>query len=421
MLRSARLAATLCLLLLALAPLASAEPPDQTEHYDLHVRGLPPGRVGALAEALHKTLSAELGTAPAERLKVHVLPTSAEYVEAAVAASYEEWRQPISQSDGIYVYEDRAVYLWVTSGRTFLTVNSILHELTHQFYANARAGNRKPAGRYHEEGLANHFAEHVWDGRTLRATPPWEVQAYLPADALAAWLGPRGRNFESLATDPGEPALAGVAESWALVTFLRECERERFDEWSRRLDAGDDAVTAWREALAEIEDVDARYETWLRGVLDRHRWLHSSGRWHRDTATGAESAATADRSATAVFKDRPAERRVRVTRRGFGGTAGLIFNFASPEVYEFVTVDAYGRATGYDWADGVTAQTFRTDAGFVADAYDFEMSVEIGDDGVAVVAFDGREAARRPTRAGGREGYWVAGTHATFTPLGSSP
>ena len=409
------------LLLLVSPALASAaeSPAYRTRHYDLYVEGVGPDRVGRLFKALYAVLKAETGAEPGRRLSVHVFRDLDAYTDAAVAASWPQWRDAIHQSNGIYIYEDRGVYAWLVAGTSYATVNALLHEGTHQFFAGARTHNRKPAGRFYEEGLANHYAEWLWDGQSLHPTPADQAQAYLPAGALAAWLGPRGRSFKSLATDRGEPAFAGVAESWALVTFLIDREPDRFARWSKLLDEGADADAAWEAALADAGEWDGRYEAWLRDVLGRQRWSYSRGHWRADGPAVAAVAA-GNKAAMAVLKRREPTLSVRIATRSPGGDVGLILDFRGESDFALVKVDAAGRVIGSRLDGGRWTETFRTAAGFVADRGDFVMTVAVSD-GVATVEVNGRQATRQPVRDDGREGYWLAGAGGSFAPVADAP
>ena len=171
--------------------------------------------------------------------------------------------------------------------------------------------------------------------------------------------------------------------------------------------------------MADAGDLDAEYEAWLRGVLDRQRWSYSRGYW-RAEAESVAATAGGNKPAMAVCKERRPTLSVRAACTDGGGDVGLILDFRGESDFDIVKVDAAGRVIGSRCAGGQWTQTFRTAAGTVADRGGFTLTLNIAD-GEARVDVDGREVARRPVGDAGREGYWVAGASGRFTPLPDAP
>jgi hypothetical protein len=150
----------------------------------------------------------------------------------------------------------------------------ILHECTHQFHL--AGSTARSVSQYYEEGLAEHFATHLWnEGKYTPAIPDLECRDRSPL-ALHAFIERHHGSFRSLATDSSE---ADYDEAWALVTFLISERSQEFHRWADALDGGVDPTSAYNAAFKDTSD-----DVWNKQFLDwlqahQNAWVASSGTW----------------------------------------------------------------------------------------------------------------------------------------------
>ena len=290
----------------------------RSKHYDVRVEGLDARDVGAMLEALHAQLTKFFGLAPQGRLSVVVCATRERYVAALKADG-----QHAPDAGGYYCPANRKAYLWVQPSEYF-TRQLILHEATHQFHYLAASGNRRPSAGWYEEGLAEYFGMHNWDGATLwtGVVPAITLEDY-PARALryvdASRAGlERTLTAESSATRP---------VAWTLVHFLMNRDAKKFRALAAKLDRREPPAGAFREVYGPVTGGLARdYRAWVRSRAQPWRIVWTSWQQRGQGIEGASGT-----SALAVLKDTPGSLTVELGPVGGTVRAGLVFGFKSQQ------------------------------------------------------------------------------------------
>lgn len=118
-----------------------------------------------LGEALYEKLKAHFGAEPREKKKLEIRfwETADAYKAGAKSDGVADDRLG---GGGVYWTGTKRAYFW-RQPSAYSTRHLFLHELTHQFHYLAVMNNESRAPSWYQEGLAEHFAVHRWDGRKL--------------------------------------------------------------------------------------------------------------------------------------------------------------------------------------------------------------------------------------------------------------
>lgn len=269
-----------------------------TEHYHVVSRSNemdPVGDIGTVLEAAYPVWKDFFGCVPPDKyLKMEIYANAKHFAEVMQREGFGA-----SFSGGGYCHSGtRKAYLyWQQAGVPF-TRYLMLHEATHQFQLLTGACPAIP-----DEGLADYFGMHTWDGKKLAmgvVTPDAPVLSGRPAAALrtikdnAAKDG-RPRNINdllALGTDR--------AGEWGLVHFLINRDPAGFrkvffqpedtplnEAWRRQYETVSlppdmfDSCTRWLEKMQGYREDDVAFFSWARKtaanppVADRNRTNHA--------------------------------------------------------------------------------------------------------------------------------------------------
>lgn len=174
-------------------------------------------------------------------------------------------------------------YYWPPSKTAYLfkqptlgyTRKLILHEAGHQFHYLSRTNNKNPKANWYIEGVAEHLAEHYWDGETLvLGVPALSLKDY-PKNALDA-LKSGKITLKSMIKGKDNRALGSL-----FVRFL--CTEKKlakaYKKLSAALDAGADSEATCLKYLGKIEVLEKRFLKWLENNLQD--WTYVFNEWEQ--------------------------------------------------------------------------------------------------------------------------------------------
>ncbi len=371
-----------------------------TAHYDVRSEGAPAAPWGDLLEALHPRLEAYFGRAPHQRLRVRILPDAEAYRRALIDDG-----QPPAGGGGYYAPATRTVYLFPQPSE-YYTRQLLLHEAVHQFHYLVATGNRSPPAEWYTEGLAEYFAMHDYDGRTL-------VCGVVPAISLEDYPARARDDFRAAGGDL-EAILAGRKPvsrplDWALVHFLLDRHPVEFRQLAGRLDRGEDSLAAFHRsfgpATAELAGELAR---WI--AAHQQPWEVVWTAWQQ---VGDALEGNSKTVGLALLKETPPVLRVELEPRQRVWKAGLVFGFRSPSDFRLLQIRDDGlvrvvRRTGRGWSD-VARRKVELGGGRVAVS-----ATRRGQEWLLAVA----GTTVHTSRSGGRIGLHVDGCRVRFQVRG---
>lgn len=321
-------------LLLLLAPLAQTAAPApapvvaESEHY--HLVAYPPFDASAeylaLAEALYAQLERYFGAQPAHegKLEVRFWPTVEGYHQGGLSDGIPE---PSLASGGIYWTGTSVAYFWRQPSESF-TRHLFLHELTHQFQFLSVMHNQGGAPDWYNEGLAEQFGYHHWDGATLETGEDDVLGLELDIPRMSEQG--RAGTYDVCAVVEGS-AGAGKPTSWAAVHYLLSGPDA---ELTRRFRALEPRI--WSGELRGAELVRALFGADRAAARDAvNRWLASLRttwqiEWIHWDSRGAdlvgESGVVALVRTRAVYEHGG---QIQATLHEESGSAGLVLAFRS--------------------------------------------------------------------------------------------
>ncbi len=311
---------------LASTPLAATD--QETEHYDLHVEWLDAPQVGRILEQFYAQATAFFGKAPKKRLRVEVYATR----ERWVAALRADGQTVPTDSGGLYSPETRKAYLYLQPSE-YSTRHLLLHEAAHQFHYLASTGNRSPADPWYTEGLAEYFAMHSWDGKTLKTGVVPAITLEDRPEAALRNFEAAGKNLAGLVTGT---LAADRPEAWALVRWLVLSQPERFRELRRALDLGQKSKQAWSRVFGAV--TPHQVQQFRESLVKEQQpwkvvWIHWEPR-------GDQLEGRSETNALAVLKSPASRLEVEITCTS-ETVAGVVFGFQSKD--EFLLFQLIGK------------------------------------------------------------------------------
>ncbi|MDF1663191.1 MAG: hypothetical protein P1V97_15555 [Planctomycetota bacterium] len=174
-------------------------------------------------------------------------------------------------------------YYWPPSKTAYLfkqptlayTRKLILHEAAHQFHYLSRTNNKNPKANWYIEGVAEHLAEHYWDGKTLvLGVPALSLKDYpkLALDSLKA-----GKiTLKSMIKGQDNRALGAL-----FIRYL--CTEKKLAKAYKKLavalDAGAESEAACAKYLGKIDDLEKRFLKWLEDA--QQDWTYVYNEWEQ--------------------------------------------------------------------------------------------------------------------------------------------
>ena len=301
-----------------------------TEHYHIRSTGPDAEVVGRMLEGLYGELAGFFGGHPQGLLEVEIHATRQAYREALCRDGLKH-----VGGGGYYAPVTKKVYLFPQPSEYF-TRQLILHEAAHQFHFLVATGNGAPRSAWYAEGLAEYFAMHNFDGRSLETgvVPSISLEDY-PAKAID--------ELDALDWDLRGIVSGGVkAErplAWSLVHFLVHRHRAEFKQLAAKLDRDEKPLAAWEASLGRITpEFVAEYRQWL----EEHTQPWSIV-WTAWQEMGEAIQGHSRMVGVAVLKDTP--RRLEAEMELVDGNlkAGLVFGYRSPQDFHMLQVFSPGR------------------------------------------------------------------------------
>ncbi len=168
-----------------------------------------------LAEALHAKLKPHFGAEPREKGKLEIkFWTTADAFKAGGKA--DGVAADRLQAGGVYWTGTKRAYFWKQPS-LYATRHLFLHELTHQFHFLAVTNNELKGPGWYQEGIAEYFAYHRWDGKKLE-TGLYDVVA-LEERVPKVVDAVRAGTFDFAGLVRGTVA-SDYGTSWAVVHYM---------------------------------------------------------------------------------------------------------------------------------------------------------------------------------------------------------
>lgn len=196
-----------------------------------------------------------------ERLKVYFFEKEADW-----AAQIEKDGTPAPRGAGGYYWPPtRTAYLW-RQPTLYNTRQLLLHEIIHQFHFLAKCNNTGPKDAWYTEGIAEYLSRHFWDGEkvTLGALPLLTLENY--SERALLYFEDKKYDFTGLIHST---RASDRPEQWALVRFFITAEKgawlKKWQQISKRLDAGESSKNCFRAIMGDPRTVAAAVLKWLQG------------------------------------------------------------------------------------------------------------------------------------------------------------
>jgi hypothetical protein len=292
-------------LLLLLAPVfacANTSEVVRTEHFILYIERLDPADTSRMLEAGYTQMKQFFKSEPDRKLQIKLFATRQRY-----QAAFDNlrkvfyWNKKHRNTSGLYVRETATSYLWAQPDE-YLTRRVLLHELAHQYHDLVRPWSYVPSLDYCDEGLAEHFSWHNWDGKVLEmGIAPQISPIDYAARALQQLRSAAGFEFERLIYGDAD---IDYPLAWGLVSFLVKEHTEKFHSWRTALNHEVDPKVAWQKQFGAVTpEFVASFEQWLQ--QHSQPWQVISGQW-QPWGAELEGRAGAQRAAQAVLVKTPA-------------------------------------------------------------------------------------------------------------------
>lgn len=175
---------------------------------------------------------------------------------------------------GYYWPPSKTAYLFQQPTK-YYTRKLILHEAAHQFHYLSRTKNKNPKANWYTEGVAEHLAEHYWDGETLTlGVPALSLKDY----PKKAWDDIKSGAISLKAMIKGQDhrPLGGL-----FVRYL--CTEKKlakaFKKLSQALDSGAGSEVACQKFLGPIASLEKRFLKWLEA--HQQDWTYVYNEWEQ--------------------------------------------------------------------------------------------------------------------------------------------
>ena len=300
-----------------------------TEHY--HVRSAGPDAevVGWMLEGLHEQLSDFFGRRPEGRLEVEIFATREAFLEALGRDGLK-----YVGGGGYCAPRTKKAYLFPQPSEYF-TRQLILHEAAHQFHFFVATGNRPPRSAWYVEGLAEYFAMHNFDGRSLETgvVPAIALEDY-PAKAIDA-LDALDWDLKGIVSGRVK---AGRPLAWSLVHFLVHRRPAEFKRLAAKLDRDEEPLAAWEATLGQITpEFVAEYRGWVEDNAQPWSIVWTAWQEVGDRIEGHSRVV-----GVCVLKETPGRLEAEMELVDGKLKAGLVFGYRSPQDFYMLQVFSHG-------------------------------------------------------------------------------
>ncbi len=383
-----------------------------TEHYDLNIEGANEQELQAVVESLFVELSQFFHGAPKQRLRVQVLATRENFMDAVRADMFAVVN--IDRLDGIYSPISRISYVRAEPTDIDLTRMNLIHECTHQFHFLTRLNAQQSPSCYYTEGIACYFGMHRKVGNRIEFGVLSDPERFDRTNqALKSFERLHSNSFYALVTDPSQKP--DFMEALALVSFLIREHRDLFDGWSSALDAGANPQEAWSKTNAPSDArLSEEFVAWVR----KHQgvWARGVGSWRASGVNCFEG--TAPQQSWAILLPTAPHSSLKFSAESADASTllGVMVGYAAPEDHLIIEVTADGLVWVCHRDRWSPDKTLRR--AHIANPRKFSVAANNSGD-LVTVAIDGAEVIRLKVPKESRMGLAVYNGTATFRSVES--
>ena len=234
-----------------------------TSHFLLYVEGQEPAETGRILEAAYAEMSRFFsGVEPDRKLQVRIYGTRERFQsELDHLRRVFAVRRKLRDSAGVYLRETACAYLYAQPQES-MTRQVLLHELAHEYHDFIRPWSKSPSLAFFDEGLAEYFAQHNWDGKVLRlGVMPIIGPVDYPRAALQQLKNTARFDLQSVVDGDTE---VDYPLAWGLVSFAIEKHRPKFDIWRQGINNDVEPHVVWQKQFGPVTpEFLQSFESWL--------------------------------------------------------------------------------------------------------------------------------------------------------------
>jgi hypothetical protein len=237
-------------------------------------------------------------------------------------------RKKARDAIGTYYRETACCYSYVQP-KDYENRVVLLHEIAHAYNDFIRSWRYVPSLDFCDEGIAEHFAQHNWDGQTLQigVVPP--ISGFdLPRAALHQLHDTLRFDLQSVVS--GDSAL-DYPLAWGLVSFLIDQHRAQFNIWRQGINNDVEPRVVWQKQFGAVTPEFLKaLESWLEAHAPP--WQIIKGDWC-PWGPSLQGLASEDDSAVAILNRTPGALAVSWEPIHSNTVAGVTFGFRGAKSY----------------------------------------------------------------------------------------
>ncbi|HXI50721.1 MAG TPA: hypothetical protein VNH84_04435 [Candidatus Saccharimonadales bacterium] len=301
-----------------------------TGHFLLYVEVLDAEETGRFLEATYAEMKRFFADVePDRKLQVKIYATKERYqLEMDRLRRVFSVKRKARDTHGLYLRETACAYLYLQP-EEYETRKLLVHEVAHEYHDAIRPWSKVPSLAFCDEGIAEYFSLHDWDGQRLRLgiVPPIAKLDYAKA-AL--------RQLQNNVRFDLESVVAGDTEvdyplAWGLVSFLVDQHRPKFDTWRQGINNDVDPRVVWQKQFGPVTpELLKSFEAWLQSRVCR--WEVISGEWS-PAGDGVEGIAREDEFAMAILDQPSAKLAITFDPSRSNTICGAVFGFRGARNY----------------------------------------------------------------------------------------
>ena len=324
--------------LLWVGPVMSADRPPagtdlRTDHFLLYVETLNAEETGRFLEAAYVEMKSFFrGLEPDRKIQVKIYATRERYQsEMDHLRKIFSVKRRTRDLAGLYLRETACSYLFVQP-QEYETRKLLLHEVAHQFHDYLRPWSRVPSLDFCEEGIAEFFALHNWDGKTLKL-------GIVPAIGQIDYAKAALQQLRNTARFDMESIVAGDTEvdyplAWGLVSFLIDRHRAKFDIWRQGINNDVEPRVVWQKQFGTVmPEIIKSFEPWLQSNVSP--WQVVSGEWS-PAGQAIEGRGQEDEFTLAILNETPPGLAVTLVSSQSNACGGAVFGFRGAKNFHVI-------------------------------------------------------------------------------------
>jgi hypothetical protein len=294
-----------------------------TEHFILYVEKLDAAETGRFAEAAYEQMKKFFQVEPDHKLQVKVFANQQRYqTEIDRLRTVFNLKRRVRDVSGLYYRETACCYLYVRP-QEYELHQLLLHEIAHEYHDLIRSWHHVPSLDFCDEGIAEYFALHSWDGQILQVgiVPP--ISSFDHPRAALRQL------HNTLQFDLGS-VVAGDTDldyplAWGLVSFLIDQHRPQFNIWRQGINNDVEPRVVWQKQFGAVTPEFLKaLETWLQSHAPP--WQVIKGKWC-PWGQSLEGRSLEDESALAILNQTPGTLAFSWDSAQSNTVAGATFGF----------------------------------------------------------------------------------------------